>query len=130
MSFDALPVIGNWYRRIDRPQPFQVVAFDAQAGSVDIEYFDGTVDEWPISHWHGLGLEPCEAPQDWSGPFDNIERDEMESGNVDGAAMAWQEPVAGADLESEGADTEDIGASPAPGMGGDQPPARRPRSNR
>ncbi|MDR3417470.1 MAG: hypothetical protein P4L83_14945 [Nevskia sp.] len=71
------PVVGGWYRRVDRPQPFQVVAFDPEARTVDIEYFDGTVDEWPSEHWYSLELEPCAAPQDCSGAFDDIEPDEL-----------------------------------------------------
>lgn len=70
MTMNAAPVVGSWYRRLDRPQPFQVVAFDRAEDSVDVEYFDGTLDEWPISHWHELPIEICEAPQDWRGPFD------------------------------------------------------------
>lgn len=77
MSFSPKPIVGEWYKRADRPQLFQVVAFDAQAGSVDVEYFDGTVDEWPIAHWHELDIEPCDAPQDWTGAYDDIEGDDL-----------------------------------------------------
>lgn len=65
------PVVGSWYRRTDRPQPFQVVATDTDAQTVDVEYFDGTVDEWPLSHWHGLAIEPSGAPPDASGALDD-----------------------------------------------------------
>ena len=85
------PVVGNWYRRLDRPQPFQVVAFDAAAGTVEIEYFDGTVDEWPAAHWYALDIAPSEQPQDWSGPFD--------TGNDDGLALDEDRPAADAGLD-------------------------------
>lgn len=65
------PVIGQWYQRADRPQPFQVVAIDEHDETVEIEYFDGTVDEWPLSHWHGLDIGPSGAPPDASGVFDD-----------------------------------------------------------
>lgn len=77
MDYEAPPVVGQWYRRADRPQPFQVVAFDDAAATVDLEYFDGTVDEWPLAHWYALAPEPCEPPQDWTGPYDDIERDDL-----------------------------------------------------
>jgi hypothetical protein len=64
------PVVGQWYRRRDRPLPFQVVATDTGDQTVDVEYFDGTVDEWPLSHWHGLDIVPTGAPPDASGAFD------------------------------------------------------------
>lgn len=64
------PMVGAWYRRLDRDQPFQVVACNVQAATVDIEYYDGTIDEWPMAHWRALEIVPCEQPQDSSGPFD------------------------------------------------------------
>lgn len=64
------PVVGQWYRRSDQSQPFHVVAFDGADQTVDVEYFDGTIDEWPLSHWHGLDIEPSGAPPDPSGAFD------------------------------------------------------------
>lgn len=80
MAIGRPPAVGSWYVRADRPQPFQVVAVDARGGTVDIEYFDGTVDEWPLSHWHGLEIEACEAPRDFSGAYDDIEWDERPNG--------------------------------------------------
>lgn len=65
------PIVGQWYRRTDRPQPFQVVATNPADQTVDIEYFDGTVDEWPLSHWHGLDIVVSGAPPDPSGALDD-----------------------------------------------------------
>jgi hypothetical protein len=62
-----VPVIGEWYARADRPQPFQVVAVDEDEETIDIEYFDGTVDEWPFSHWQELDIQLTGAPPDASG---------------------------------------------------------------
>lgn len=73
------PVVGDWYRRADRPQAFRVVAVDRGAGTIDVEYFDGTVDEWPVTHWHNLDIEAAEAPNDWTGPFDDLEQDDVET---------------------------------------------------
>jgi hypothetical protein len=64
------PVVGQWYQRSDRPQPFQVVAVDASDETIEIEYFDGTIDEWPLSHWHNLDIEPSGAPPDATGALD------------------------------------------------------------
>jgi hypothetical protein len=65
-----VPEVGEWYRRPDRPQPFQVVAVDEHDETVEIEYFDGTVDEWPMSHWQELDIEPSGAPPDARGALD------------------------------------------------------------
>ena len=36
------PVIGNWYR-IQGSESFEVVAFDEDDGTIELQYFDGTV---------------------------------------------------------------------------------------
>lgn len=71
MTTEQAPAVGEWYRRLDRPQPFQVVAVDDE--TVDVEYFDGTVDEWPLSHWYELEIEPSGAPPDPSGALDETD---------------------------------------------------------
>ncbi|WP_051277933.1 DUF6763 family protein [Solimonas flava] len=96
MGFEGTPQVGEWYRRADRPQAFQVVAFDASQGLVEIEYFDGTIDEWPLAHWHALEIEPSAAPQDWTGAYDEVDRsdfpDDVESGM---RPEDWHEPLEG-----------------------------------
>jgi hypothetical protein len=75
MNYDTplAPEVGQWYQRADRPQPFQVVAVDDEAGTIDLEYFDGTIDEWPLAHWRELDIEPTGAPPDASGALDDHE---------------------------------------------------------
>lgn len=65
------PMVGQWYSRADRTQPFQVIATHPADQTIDIEYFDGTVDEWPLSHWHGLDIVQSGAPPDASGALDD-----------------------------------------------------------
>ena len=38
------PTIGNWYR-IHGGDSFEVVAFDEDDGTIELQYFDGTVEE-------------------------------------------------------------------------------------
>ena len=73
MNVDTViaPVVGQWYQRADRPQPFQVVATDDDEQTVDVEYFDGTIDEWPLSHWQELDIQPSCAPPDTRGALDD-----------------------------------------------------------
>lgn len=74
------PNIGAWYR-LDSGEAFEVVAYDADDGTVEIQYFDGTVEEMDIEDWEAHGeerrLEEVEPPEDWSGSVDvdsDIER--------------------------------------------------------
>ena len=67
------PVIGNWYR-IQRSDSFEVVAFDEDDGTIELQYFDGTVEEMDLEDWNAEkengALEEIEAPEDWSGSVD------------------------------------------------------------
>ncbi|HEX6638633.1 MAG TPA: DUF6763 family protein [Steroidobacteraceae bacterium] len=67
------PVIGNWYR-IQGSERFEVVAFDEDDGTIELQYFDGTVEEMDIEDWQAEQeagtLEEVEAPEDWTGSVD------------------------------------------------------------
>jgi hypothetical protein len=67
------PVIGNWYR-IQGSESFEVVAFDEDDGTIELQYFDGTVEEMDLEDWqaeHENGaLEEVEPPEDWTGSVD------------------------------------------------------------
>ena len=67
------PTIGNWYR-IQGGESFEVVAYDEDDGTIELQYFDGTVEEMDIedwdAQWNDGALEAAEAPEDWSGSVD------------------------------------------------------------
>src|SRR3954468_9833324 len=44
------PRIGNWYR-IQGNESFEIVAFDEDDGTIELQYFDGTVEEMDIEDW-------------------------------------------------------------------------------
>src|ERR1700730_4199834 len=70
------PSIGDWYR-LNGGESFEVVAVDDDDGTIDIQYFDGTLEEMDREDWEAQwadgALETAEAPEDWSGSGD-IER--------------------------------------------------------
>jgi len=67
------PNIGEWYRHAGGDS-FEVVAFDEDDGTIEIQYFDGTVQEMEIEDWDAYceerALEAAEPPEDWSGSVD------------------------------------------------------------
>jgi hypothetical protein len=67
------PVIGSWYR-IRGSESFEVVAFDEDDGTIELQYFDGTVEEMDLEDWQAEqesgALEGVEAPEDWTGSVD------------------------------------------------------------
>lgn len=93
MGTEADPIVESWYRHLDKGQTFHVVAVDEPAGVVEIEYFDGTVDEVTLDDWYGLEIEPCEPPEDWTGPMDDIERDDLGYADTGMKGVDWHEPL-------------------------------------
>jgi hypothetical protein len=80
------PGIGEWYR-ISGGELFEVVAVDDDDGTIDIQYFDGTVEEMDMEDWEAQwedgALEAAEAPEDWSGSVDVEPGDEEGRGSAD-----------------------------------------------
>ena len=74
---DVDPIIGNWYRNQETGNDFEVVALDEDAQTIEIQYFDGEVEELDLDAWYELPIEAIEAPEDWSGPFDEMETDDL-----------------------------------------------------
>lgn len=69
MPVEHSPNIGDWYKN-EAGGTFEVVALDEQGGYVEIQYFDGTVEELDLDAWQDLQLEAVEPPDDWSGSLD------------------------------------------------------------
>ena len=68
-----IPEIGNWYRRLNG-NLFEVVAVDEDDATIELQHFDGTIEEVELDGWLELSAEPAEAPEDWSGSVDvNLE---------------------------------------------------------
>ncbi|MBK6599694.1 MAG: hypothetical protein IPG25_18150 [Proteobacteria bacterium] len=67
------PIVGDWYRFKDGDK-FEVVAVDVDDGTIDLQYYDGTIEEMDVEDWvseAGAGrVESIEPPEDWSGSVD------------------------------------------------------------
>ena len=63
MAWDAEPVVGQWYRHVDKDYEFKVVAVDENEGIVEIQYLDDDVEELDIDSWYEWDVEPI-APYD------------------------------------------------------------------
>jgi len=70
------PVIGNWYRQ-ENGAIFEVVATDPDDATVEIQYFDGTIEELDVETWEQMEIEEAEPPEDWSGSVD-VDDEELE----------------------------------------------------
>lgn len=77
MATDADPIIGNWYENPDKGQKFEVVSLDEDNGLIDIQYVDGDLDEIDLDVWYEMDIAPTEVPDDWTGPVDEVEKDDL-----------------------------------------------------
>jgi hypothetical protein len=71
------PIVQNWYQFLDKGQNFRVVAVDEDSGYIEIQHYDGDVEEIEMDIWDELDIEFIEPPEDWTGPVDYVERDDM-----------------------------------------------------
>lgn len=65
----AYPVVGKWFRR-PNGSLIEVVAVDEDDHTIEIQHFDGTIDEVELEGWTELSLIEVSAPEDWSGSVD------------------------------------------------------------
>ena len=68
------PVIGDWYRN-STGDLLEVVALDKSDATIEIQYFDGTVEELDFDSWEEMAMQAAEPPEDWSGSVDMARED-------------------------------------------------------
>jgi Family of unknown function (DUF6763) len=71
------PIEGNWYHDLDKERDFMVLDVSKREGTVDIQYFDGDIEELEMEEWEEMDLEEIEPPEDWTGPLDDLEADDL-----------------------------------------------------
>ena len=72
MSFQ--PRIGDWYQAINGDK-FEIVALDEDESTLEIQHYDGAIEEIDFESWEEMELASIEPPEDWSGSYD-LERDD------------------------------------------------------
>jgi hypothetical protein len=104
------PEVGHWYSHRDKGQLFQVVAFDEDDGLIELQDFDGDVDEVDLDTWYEMPLDAAEAPEDGSGSVDDADAEELGYAASDLPARDWRAPLDGlpaAPQDLVGRDVED-----------------------
>ncbi|HUN25758.1 MAG TPA: DUF6763 family protein [Steroidobacteraceae bacterium] len=85
--------IGQWYTRWDKGETFQVTGYDERSGTVEIQNFDGDLDEIDAEAWAIMPLGFVEPPEDWTGPVDDVEHDDLGYSETDMRGADWAEPL-------------------------------------
>jgi hypothetical protein len=94
MKNELEPIVGGWYRHVDKGQTFRVVALDEDAETIEIQHFDGDVEEIDFYAWPDLALELAEEPEDWTGPVDDVETDDLGYTETAMSEEDWRAPLA------------------------------------
>lgn len=91
MTANKLPIIGKWYKT-KSGESFEVVAFDDDEGCIEIQYYDGAIEEMDLDSWDAQTLKIVEPPEDWSGSLD-IEREDYGVDLESNTHLDWQNPL-------------------------------------
>src|SRR5690554_4626165 len=105
MTAECEPIVGNWYRRLDKAQVFHVVSLE-DGDSIEIQHFDGALETLDYEDWDSLELEWIEPPEDWTGPVDDLDVDDLSYSDTcmekeDWLASHDEHPPRGEDWEKE-----------------------------
>jgi hypothetical protein len=86
------PIVDQWYTHLDKGQRFYVVAIDEVGNAVELQHFDGDLEELSLEEWRELDIELSEEPENWAGALDIAEQDDLGTGITDTTADDWTEP--------------------------------------
>ena len=68
------PRVRQWYRHLDKGQRFYVTAVDADSDTVEVQHFDGDLEEFSFDEWRDLDIAPAGEPANSSGAMDTEAR--------------------------------------------------------
>ncbi len=61
--------VGDWFRTVEG-EKLEVVAYDRDEGVIEVQFYDGTVEEYDQEDWLELEVKPTAPPEDWAGSYD------------------------------------------------------------
>jgi len=118
------PIIGQWYSRTDKGENFVVTGIDEEAGTIEIQSFDGDLDELDRDVWWTLPLELAEEPEDSTGPVE-VEPDDLGYAETAMSEADWNEPLQPLKVEKEAWEyTTPVDELPGEGAPLEEPGAR------
>jgi len=91
MTLVMKPVIGNWYQNMGGNN-FEIVALDQSLGLIEIQYFDGTVEEIDLESWYEQNFIAIAPPEDWSGSLD-IDKQDYGVDLEETSHLIWENPL-------------------------------------
>lgn len=93
MANQLAPEVESWYLHLDKGQRFEVVAVDEENGLIELQHYDGDLEEVSMEEWAEMEIAPSEAPQNWNGAVDIGEIDDFGTEVTDTTREDWQESL-------------------------------------
>lgn len=93
MELELEPIVDNWYAHLDKGQEFKVVAVDEDNELIEIQYYDGDIEEISLKDWTSMPIELAEEPQDWAGVLDVTEPDDLGLDYTASLKEGWEDKV-------------------------------------
>jgi hypothetical protein len=87
----ALPAVGSWYQQLDGSL-LEVVAVDLEEDTIEVQHFDGTVEEFDAESWEEQRFREADAPEDWTGSVD-VEPEDHENERESSPVAMWADPL-------------------------------------
>ena len=92
MKNELDPIIDQWYAHFDKGQQFFVIDINEDKNTVEIQHFDGDIEELDMDEWRDLQIELSDEPENWAGAFDIAEGDDLGTEITDTSPADWSEP--------------------------------------
>ena len=70
-----LPIVGSWYQETNQGFLFEVVAFDDEEETVEVQHLEGEVEEYDMDSWAELELLTVAPPEDWRSGYELSDED-------------------------------------------------------
>ena len=93
MARDLQPIVGNWYKHLDKGQLFRVVDIDEDNDMIEVQHFDGDLEQFESDEWFEMDLQRAAEPEDWTGPVDDIERDDLGDTATEMSDRDWRKSL-------------------------------------
>lgn len=99
MARDLDPIVGGWYKHLDKGQVFRVIEVDEDNDMIEVQHFDGDLEQFDSDEWFEMDLVRAAEPEDWTGPVDDVERDDLGYTETDMSERDWRKSLDEEDKE-------------------------------
>lgn len=86
------PVVGGWYKDLQTEALFEVVDWDPDSLTIEIQYLDGEVAEYDLDAWREMLLQKVAAPEDWRTAFE-LDDEDMLDPDLPFHPEDWNSPI-------------------------------------